>query len=117
MEAVKGRASYQINKGVGHLDPGAITMSYLIECLCYYIINHLINNNFNREVKVLIKNKPTKKSDRIVLLRNAIEHRATWGALLIDEAKKRGIDTSFAHEAIKRCGISHGNNKYPASLL
>ena len=34
MEAVKGRASYQANKGVGHLDPGAVTMSYQLECLC-----------------------------------------------------------------------------------
>ena len=37
MEAVKGRASYQIEKGVGHLDPGAVTMSYQLECLCDYI--------------------------------------------------------------------------------
>ena len=37
MEAVKGRASYQANKGVGHLDPGAVTMSYQIESLCDYI--------------------------------------------------------------------------------
>lgn len=43
MEAVKGRASYQINKGVGHLDPGAVTMSYQIECLCDYIKNNIIN--------------------------------------------------------------------------
>lgn len=34
MEAVKGRASYQTNKGVGHLDPGAVTMSYQIAELC-----------------------------------------------------------------------------------
>lgn len=33
MHAVKGRASYQKNKGVGHLDPGAVTMSYQIEIL------------------------------------------------------------------------------------
>lgn len=33
MEAVRGRATYQSNKGVGHLDPGAITMSYQILCL------------------------------------------------------------------------------------
>lgn len=33
MEAVKGRAFYQANKGVGHLDPGAVTMSYQIETL------------------------------------------------------------------------------------
>ena len=38
MEAVKGRASYQTNKGVGHLDPGAVTMSYQIEELCNYLI-------------------------------------------------------------------------------
>jgi len=42
MEAVKGRASYQTNKGVGNLDPGAVTMSYQIECLCDYIIDNLI---------------------------------------------------------------------------
>ncbi len=42
MEAVKGRASYQTNKGVGHLDAGAVTMSYQIECLCDYIAANLI---------------------------------------------------------------------------
>lgn len=41
MEAVKGRASYQTNKGVGHLDPGAVTMSYQIACLCDYIIKNI----------------------------------------------------------------------------
>jgi hypothetical protein len=61
----------------------------------------------------MIKNQPTKENDRINLLRNAIEHRATWAYLLIDEAKKRGLDTSFAHEAIRRCGVFHGLNKYP----
>ncbi len=33
MEAVRGRATYQANKGVGHLDPGAVTMSYQIATL------------------------------------------------------------------------------------
>lgn len=33
MEAVRGRATYQANKGLGHLDPGAITMSYQISTL------------------------------------------------------------------------------------
>lgn len=33
MEAVRGRATYQANKGVGHLDPGAVTMSYQIAAL------------------------------------------------------------------------------------
>lgn len=34
MEAVKGRASYRTDKGVGFLDAGAVTMSYQIACLC-----------------------------------------------------------------------------------
>lgn len=38
MEAVKGRACYQANKGVGHIDPGAVTMSYQIEVLVDYIL-------------------------------------------------------------------------------
>ena len=42
MEAVKGRASYQTGKGVGALDPGAVTMSYQIECLCDYITQNLM---------------------------------------------------------------------------
>ena len=33
MEAVKGRASYQTNKGVGELDPGAVTMDIQLQCL------------------------------------------------------------------------------------
>lgn len=33
MEAIRGRASYQANKGLGHLDPGAVTMSYQISTL------------------------------------------------------------------------------------
>lgn len=37
MEAVRGRACYQANKGKGNLDPGAITMSYQIEVLMDYI--------------------------------------------------------------------------------
>lgn len=41
MEAVKGRASYQLDKGVGHLDPGAVTMSYQLECLSDCIIAKL----------------------------------------------------------------------------
>ena len=42
MPAVKGRASYREDKGVGFLDPGAITMSYQIESLCDYIIENLL---------------------------------------------------------------------------
>lgn len=41
MEAVRGRACYQANKGVGHLDPGAVTMSYQVEILMDYIASKL----------------------------------------------------------------------------
>lgn len=37
MEAVRGRACYQANKGVGHLDPGAVTMCYQLEVLVDYL--------------------------------------------------------------------------------
>lgn len=33
MEAVRGRASYQADRGLGHLDPGAVTMSYQLVTL------------------------------------------------------------------------------------
>lgn len=39
MEAVKGRASYRTDKGVGHLDPGAVTMALQLECLGSYLLN------------------------------------------------------------------------------
>ncbi|MBV1758301.1 MAG: dihydroxyacetone kinase subunit L [Dethiosulfatibacter sp.] len=38
MEAAKGRAYYQTNKGVGHLDPGAVTMYYQIEALVDFLL-------------------------------------------------------------------------------
>lgn len=37
MEAVKGRASYQTNKAVGFLDPGAVTMMMQLVCMSEYI--------------------------------------------------------------------------------
>lgn len=41
MEAVRGRAAYQANKGVGHLDPGAVTMSYQISVLMDCVMEKL----------------------------------------------------------------------------
>ena len=38
MESVRGRASYQTNKAVGHLDPGAVTMALQLHCLCETIL-------------------------------------------------------------------------------
>lgn len=61
----------------------------------------------------MMKNKPSKTNPRCELLRGAIEHRALWAGLLIQEAEKRGLDPAFAHEAIRRCGVFHGENKYP----
>ncbi|HSP46646.1 MAG TPA: dihydroxyacetone kinase subunit DhaL [Clostridiaceae bacterium] len=43
MEAVKGRATYQTNKGVGCLDPGAVTMSYQIEVLVDYLTGKVLS--------------------------------------------------------------------------
>lgn len=42
MEAVRGRATYQANKGKGHLDPGAVTMSYQIATLMDYIKDKIV---------------------------------------------------------------------------
>lgn len=43
MEAVKGRATYQTNKGVGCLDPGAVTMSYQIEVLVDFLTGKVLS--------------------------------------------------------------------------
>lgn len=41
MAAVKGRASYRTDKGIGHLDPGAVTMAMQLECMGNIILNKL----------------------------------------------------------------------------
>jgi len=41
MVAVKGRAYYQTDKGVGHIDPGAVTMSYQIGILMDHVLGML----------------------------------------------------------------------------
>jgi len=38
MVAVRGRACYQADKGVGHLDPGAVTMFYQLDILGEYAL-------------------------------------------------------------------------------
>ena len=42
MEAVRGRACYQADKGVGHLDPGAVTMYYQLEVLVDYFTKLIV---------------------------------------------------------------------------
>ncbi len=61
----------------------------------------------------MIKNDPSKSDPRTDLLRSAIEHRATWFALMVEEARKRGLDDEFASASVFRCGQFHGMNKYP----
>lgn len=41
MKAVKGRASYRTDRGVGHLDPGAVTMAMQLQSLGNYILQEL----------------------------------------------------------------------------
>jgi len=72
-----------------------------------------------------IVNVPTTKdNEKVNINRNAIEHRATWMGLIMDEAKKAGIDLEpVARKAVGRCGCFHGmtvykkNMKTPESLL
>lgn len=61
----------------------------------------------------MIKNNPTINETHIDDLRAAIEHRATWFALLIQEAQKRGLDINFARDAVFNCGCFHADVKFP----
>ncbi len=57
----------------------------------------------------MIKNNPTINDPDIVNLRNFIEHRASWMALLLDEAKKEGADPEkVGRSAVFRMGQIHG---------
>ncbi len=58
-----------------------------------------------------VKNEPKIKVKLLQKIREQLEHRALWLYLLVDEAKKRGLDPKeFASDAIKRCGHIHGEN-------
>ena len=58
-----------------------------------------------------VKNEAKIKNPLIVAVREQLEHRATWLYLLCDEAGKRGLDWwDFGSAAIKRCGLTHGEN-------
>jgi hypothetical protein len=60
----------------------------------------------------MIRNTPHDKGTHIGDLRGAIEHRAAWLYALLEEARKAGLDTGFAHRAIFNCGCFHGDNKF-----
>lgn len=57
-----------------------------------------------------INNNPSIINEESVnLVRAAIEHRATWMALMYLEAEKNGCDAEkIARAAIKKCGNIHG---------
>ena len=60
-----------------------------------------------------IQNKPTVNDPHTTDMRSALEHRATWFYLLLDEAEKAGMDwEAFARHAITRCGVFHGHTKF-----
>ena len=60
-----------------------------------------------------IVNQPSRTDPVTDKLRAAIEHRASWMYLLMDEARKRGLEwKDFARQAILRCGRFHGEVKF-----
>jgi hypothetical protein len=57
----------------------------------------------------MINNKSTINEAGINNIRSAIEHRATWFYLLLDEVKKSGANMEkIGRDAIFRCGCFHG---------
>lgn len=57
----------------------------------------------------MIKNEPKIKNPIIVKVREQLEHRAMWLALLCDEAEKNALQPqTFAPQAIRRCGQMQG---------
>ncbi|MDI3281281.1 MAG: hypothetical protein QJR13_07940, partial [Bacillota bacterium] len=66
-------------------------------------------------MKLTIKNQSTNNDPQIGQLRAAIEHRATWFYLLLDEFRKKMPGEAWeevARRAIHRCGVLHGNQKF-----
>ena len=60
-----------------------------------------------------IKNEAKIKESHIEDMRSAIEHRATWFYLLLQEASKKGLSwENCAREAVFRTGCLHGESKF-----
>ena len=60
-----------------------------------------------------IVNKPSVTGDeKTDMLRAAIEHRATWFCLLLEQIKEKGLDPEeIARKAVYECGLFHGADK------
>ncbi len=60
-----------------------------------------------------IENTPRVNEPHTNDMRSALEHRATWFYLLLEEAEKAGMDwEAFGRRAITRCGVIHGDTKF-----
>jgi len=58
----------------------------------------------------MVKDEPRIKNPLIKAVRDQLEHRALWLYLLVDEARKKGLDPKeYAAEAIRRCGLYQGS--------
>ena len=59
-----------------------------------------------------IPNQKEQKELIVREVRKAIEHRATWMYLLLQEARKRGLDwDDFARQAVRATGGFHGQGR------
>ena len=67
------------------------------------------------ESESVVVNEPTVTDPAVVKTREQLEHRALWMALMVDEARKRGLSDEFAVAAIRRCGHIHGDRHTHAS--
>ena len=63
---------------------------------------------------MVIRNQPTIQDRETMELRKAIEHRASWMYLLLDEMRKRDFVAweEVARKAIFRCGVFHGETRF-----
>ncbi|MFB3816306.1 MAG: L-2-amino-thiazoline-4-carboxylic acid hydrolase [Candidatus Methylomirabilales bacterium] len=61
-----------------------------------------------------IQNAPKITGDQPVSdMRSAIEHRATWMCLLLDEAERAGLPwEALGRKAVSRCGKFHGATRF-----
>ena len=63
-----------------------------------------------------VKNEARIKTPLTVGIREQLEHRALWMYLLIDEARKKGLDPKeYVPQAIERCGHMHGEKHRKAA--
>ena len=60
-----------------------------------------------------ISNTPKVNEPNVNDMRSALEHRATWFYLLLEEMEKAGMDwETLGRKAVTRCGMIHGDTKF-----